>query len=133
MSAILIAAGYFIFLVALMVSGNYFCRLTLKIASAAKTEDDDFSPKAGRTIGVLERLLIAIGLFAHSWEIILAVVALKTVARYKKLDQKTDAEYFLIGSLASILWAIMIGAAMLIYDREWGANLSAALAQAVGG
>jgi hypothetical protein len=61
--------------------------------------------RAGRVIGVLERLLIFVGLTASSWEILAGVVALKTVARYSKLDEQNKAEYFLIGSLASILWA----------------------------
>ena len=55
-----------------------------------------------------------------SWEILAGVVALKTVARYSKLDEQHKAEYFLIGSLASILWAVVITAVIALYDRGWG-------------
>jgi hypothetical protein len=73
--------------------------------------------------GALERLLIFMGLTASCWEILAGVVALKTVARYSKLDEQNKAEYFLIGSLASILWAVVITAATAIYDRNWGFGL----------
>jgi len=45
---------------------------------------------------------------------------LKTVARYSKLDEQHYAEYFLIGSLASILWAVFIAVALVIFDDNWG-------------
>jgi hypothetical protein len=64
-------------------------------------------------IGILERLLIFLGLVASSWEILAGVVALKTVARYSDLDKQDKAEYFLIGSLASILWAVVVSAPQL--------------------
>ena len=76
--------------------------------------------KSGKYIGILERLLIVAGLVWNNWEIILAVIALKTVARHKELDQKIDAEYFLIGSFASIVWAIGIAVLLVLYDRNLG-------------
>ena len=76
--------------------------------------------RAGRVIGVLERLLIFLGLIASSWEILAGVVALKTVARYKELDEQNRAEYFMVGSLASILWAVVITVAFAAYDHALG-------------
>ena len=43
-------------------------------------------------IGSIERILIMIGLIAQSWEVMVAVIALKTVARYRELDEKIEAE-----------------------------------------
>jgi hypothetical protein len=82
---------------------------------------------AGRFIGSLERLIIMIGLFAGSWEIIAGVIALKAVARFKEIDQRIQAEYFLVGSLASVLWAIIITLALGWYDREAGLDLLQAI------
>ena len=76
--------------------------------------------KAGRYIGLLERMLIVIGLIMGTWEVIVAVVALKTVARYNDLDDQLTAEYFLIGSLASILWALIIVGLLVAYDSTIG-------------
>ncbi|MEM9632436.1 MAG: hypothetical protein AAGA50_13985 [Pseudomonadota bacterium] len=76
--------------------------------------------KSGKYIGLLERLLIVAGLVWNNWEIILAVIALKTVARHKELDDKIDAEYFLIGSFASIVWAVGVAVLLVLYDRHFG-------------
>lgn len=118
--------AYLILFVLLTAGGNQVCRLILTI-SATKTppeQGEQVSLRAGRTIGVLERLLIFLGLIAHSWEILAAVIALKTVARYAKLDDQNNAEYFLIGSLASILWAVAITGLIVLFDRSpFGAGL----------
>lgn len=81
-------------------------------------------------IGSLERIIIFLGLAAGSWEIIAAVIALKTVGRFKELDQQLHAEYFLIGSLASMVWATMISLALIWFDRHFGFNISGLLAKA---
>jgi len=81
--------------------------------------------KAGRVIGSLERILIVIGVLTVRWEVLAGVVALKTVARYKELDTQLNAEYFLIGSLASILWAILVAALFLYFDAQFGFDLVA--------
>jgi hypothetical protein len=60
-------------------------------------------------------------------------VALKTVARYSKLDDQDKAEYFLIGSLASILWAVIVTGFAVIYDRYLGFRVLSALAGLFGG
>jgi hypothetical protein len=84
-------------------------------------------PRVGRLIGALERLLIAVGLLAGAWEVMAAVVALKTVARFKDLDQKLDAEYFLVGSLFSVAWAIAVTWLWVAYDQSFGLDISQTL------
>lgn len=76
--------------------------------------------KAGRVIGALERLLIVAGLCLGKWEVLVAVITLKTVARFPELEKQIRAEYFLIGSLASVLWALLCAVALLIYDQGPG-------------
>lgn len=121
---------YAALLLLLTFGGNWACRIVLRL-SATKTPPETgetISLRAGRTIGQLERVLIFIGLIASSWEIIAAVVALKTVARYRKLDDQNNAEYFLVGSLASILWGVLVTLAIVAYDKSYGlAAIPAAL------
>jgi hypothetical protein len=85
------------------------------------------SAGAGRMIGSLERLIILVGLIAGSWEIIAAVIALKTVGRFKELDERLQAEYFLIGSLASIVWAALVSLILMQFDRTWGFHIATLL------
>ncbi|MES0883216.1 hypothetical protein [Roseibium sp. SCP14] len=96
--------------------------LSLEQADFGAVSDESSCPenKSGKYIGLLERLLIVAGLVWNNWEIILAVIALKTVARHKELDDKIDAEYFLIGSFASIVWAIGVAVLLVLYDRHFG-------------
>lgn len=105
--------------------GNWACRI-LFAATGLKNEssssESDAQP-AGRIIGWLERIVFAIGIVTQSWEVLAAVIALKTVARFQELDDQKFAEYFLVGSLFSILWAILITNAWLIYDRQNGSDL----------
>ena len=75
---------------------------------------------AGRYIGNLERLIIMIGLIIGSWDVLAVVIALKTVARYQELDKKIQAEYFLVGSMGSILWAIVMTSGLIWYDHASG-------------
>lgn len=81
------------------------------IESITKTStpilDNQQSEQHGRWIGGLERSLIAIGIISGHWDVVSGVVAVKAVTRFKELDNKNWAEYFLIGSMMSILWAIL--------------------------
>ena len=60
-----------------------------------------------------------------------AVIALKTVARFKELDDQRFAEYFLVGSLFSILWAVLITSAWLVYDQRVGIDLRGEVAKLI--
>ncbi len=125
------AAAYVAFAVLLTFGGNVVCRWVLRAsATRAPAEiEQTITLRAGRVIGLLERLLIFVGLVGSSWEILASVIALKTVARYSKLDEQNNAEYFLVGSLASILWAVVMTGAIVLFDRGAGFG---ALAQLMG-
>jgi hypothetical protein len=115
-------AGYVALLVLLTYGGNTACKCVLRWSATSTPPEsgEKITLRAGRVIGVLERLLIFVGLIASSWEILAGVVALKTVARYSDLDKQDKAEYFLVGSLASILWAVAMTVVIALYDRSWG-------------
>ena len=130
--------GYLAFIPLAWQVGNWVVRALLKWSSAKKQPTAPQSAmqqgaageqpaepdvKAGRFIGLLERLLIVFGLLTGKWDIIAAVIALKTVARYKELDQQITAEYFLIGSLCSILWAFLVAILLSDYDDHYGFHI----------
>jgi hypothetical protein len=122
MIATLQVAAYAALAGLLTVGGNLVCKWVLRLSATQPPPEtgETITLRAGRVIGVLERMLIFVGLTANSWEILAGVVALKTVARYSKLDEQNKAEYFLIGSLASILWAVLVTLAAALYDRHLG-------------
>ena len=103
-------------------AGNWLCRKLFLLAGLDKGAGSSVRP-AGWLIGWLERLLLAIGILTHSWEVLVAVVALKTVARFKELDDQHFAEYFLVGSLFSVLWAVVVTSGWLAYDQNFGMDL----------
>ena len=126
--------------------GNALCKLILKasgltaamnqrqaakvdatVASGQPAPAPPLNARAGGVIGAFERLVLVIGILTGSWEVLAAVVALKTVARFKELDERLDAEYFLIGSLFSILWAICVAAAWIAYDKAYGLDITGSI------
>lgn len=127
-------------LLLLTTGGNLACRAALrragvraKPAMRSAPENEAERLKAGRMIGSIERVLIVIGLVAQSWEVLVAVIALKTVARYKELDEQIEAEYFLIGSLVSILWAVVVTLAAIGLDKSVGFDFTSTLQNAIAG
>jgi len=112
-------------IILLTTVGNRLCRLLFNLTGLKDATADEPEPvhSAGRVIGGLERLILAIGIVAHSGEILAAVVALKTLARFKQMDKREFAEYFLVGSLFSICWAMLVTGAWIAYDRYFGTDL----------
>ena len=58
--------------------------------------------RVGATIGILERLLIVVFVLTGTDVAIGFVVAAKTLARFRQLDDRKFAEYYLLGTLASV-------------------------------
>ncbi len=63
---------------------------------------------AGEWVGYLERALIYILVIMGFSSVLGFVVAAKSVARFEELKDRRFSEYFLVGTLASITWAIAI-------------------------
>ncbi|MCR2784608.1 MULTISPECIES: hypothetical protein [unclassified Microbacterium] len=66
--------------------------------------------RGGTTIGYLERVGVTLGLIAGFPEAIAVVVALKGIGRFSELSTPAARERFIVGTLASLLWACVIGA-----------------------
>ncbi|HET7703727.1 MAG TPA: DUF3307 domain-containing protein [Candidatus Limnocylindrales bacterium] len=74
------------------------------------------SARVGATIGILERILIVVFVLTGTDVAIGFVVGAKTLARFRLLDDRDFAEYYLLGTLASVSVAIisaLIGRAAL--------------------
>ena len=63
--------------------------------------------RIGEAIGVLERLLIVGLVLTGAVATIGLVIAAKTLARFKQLDDREFAEYYLLGTLASVTVAVL--------------------------
>jgi hypothetical protein len=69
----------------------------------------------GRVIGILERwLMYLVVLSTNNLSAIAFIIAAKGLARMKQLDDKTFAEYMLIGTLLSMLSAVLMGSWVLL-------------------
>lgn len=130
-------------LLILIPLGNAICQNFLTSTGLQKARDDLFASAQARAaaggatavvsspagvgawIGAFERVLIAVGLLTGGWEILVAVIALKTVARFKEIDERIHAEYFLVGSLFSLVWALAVARTWQLYDMRWGVKMSA--------
>jgi len=73
----------------------------------------------GKVIGNLERLLIYLLIQLDMLGLITLTVGLKAVARFKKLEERDFAEYFLIGTLSSLLFAVSV-AVLIKYLVRYG-------------
>ncbi|MDW7708910.1 MAG: hypothetical protein SCH98_00435 [Deferrisomatales bacterium] len=73
---------------------------------------------AGRIIGCLERFLFLTFVLADAWSAVGFVLAAKGLIRYGEIQDDRDhkiAEYVLIGTMASLAWAVTVG----LLVRRW--------------
>jgi hypothetical protein len=111
----LIATGY------LYVCGRgmVLIRAVLELPPLHMRRDEDRSAGAtdvarGRAIGALERALALTLVLLGQYAAVGWIVAAKALARFKALEDREFAEYFLIGTLASFLLALLTGVGMRI-------------------
>lgn len=71
----------------------------------------------GRLIGIVERLLIMLLAVAGQYGAIGFVLAAKSIARFKKLDDQQFAEYYLLGTLLSALIALLVAWGIIAVQR----------------
>lgn len=110
------------------LGGNPVARRLLEIASGSRVRETDdggivvleaeqdpgAAPKTlmrgGTVIGYLERLAAVIAIVVGYPEAIAVVVAVKGIGRFSELGEPEARERFIIGTLASLLWACAVGA-----------------------
>lgn len=71
--------------------------------------EEILEPKqTGALIGTLERILVLMALMANSYVVVGYIIAAKSIARFEKMKDKEFAEYYLIGTLSSLIWSIVV-------------------------
>ncbi|MEZ4386801.1 MAG: hypothetical protein R3D98_04365 [Candidatus Krumholzibacteriia bacterium] len=98
-------------LVAAVLRGGMIVTALVLRAFPALPLDPD-TARMGRTIGVLERALMLLLVSLGQWGAVGLVVAAKSLARFEALKERHFAEYYLIGTLTSLLIAAVGGLAL---------------------
>lgn len=101
-----------VFIITIMKPANVIFRKIVRdsdtISQHSKEPITTSISNAGRMIGNMERRLITIALIAGQYTGIAFVLAAKTLARHKQLEEPSFAEYYLVGTLYSILYTILM-------------------------
>lgn len=110
------------------IGGNPFTRRALDIATGDRVREtadggiliiaaNEADPENTRTlmrggtvIGYLERIATVIAIAVGFPEAVAAVIAVKGIGRFPELAESEARERFIIGTVASLLWAGVIGA-----------------------
>lgn len=66
---------------------------------------------AGKLIGMLERILSITFIYLNAPAAIALVITAKTIVRFESTKERHFAEYFLVGTLTSVTFAVLIGVA----------------------
>ncbi len=106
-----------------VLGGNPFSRWALAAADGGRTKEgtrggilvelmaereqphEEEILRGGTAIGYLERSAVALGILAGFPAVIAILVALKGIGRFTELATPAARERFIVGTLASLLWA----------------------------
>ncbi len=96
---------------------SYVTAVIIKITLSTWTphteeKEDESLARAGRFIGILERLFVFIFIVTHHWEGVGFLLAAKSIFRFGDLKESKDrklTEYILIGTLLSFGIAVLVG------------------------
>ena len=86
--------------------GHYVVRLILKQFSL---KEKGGLKGGGAAIGILERIFALTLVLEGQYTAIAIVLTVKSIARFEELKKREFAEYYLIGTLSSVLSAVFIG------------------------
>jgi hypothetical protein len=88
-------------------AASFFVSTLVGSGPAAADGSEPTPDRIGETIGVLERLLVVIFVLGGAGVAVGLVIAAKTIARFRQLDDRAFAEYYLLGTLASVSVAVI--------------------------
>lgn len=97
---------YFISYILAIVLGHFFVCLILK---RYPLPEKGGLEGAGAIIGILERIFTLTLVLIGQYTALGLIFTAKSVARFEELKNRKFAEYYLIGTLSSILFAMLIG------------------------
>jgi hypothetical protein len=103
--------------------GVVLIRSILELPSLQMRRDEDRTTGAievarGRAVGALERALALTLILLGEYSAVGWIIAAKSLARFKQLEDREFAEYFLVGTLASFLLAVLVGQGIRILLRQ---------------
>jgi hypothetical protein len=78
--------------------------------SRSHTESQREILRGGATIGYLERIAIVGAVAVGHAEVVAAIIAIKGLGRFTELSSSEARERFIIGTLVSMIWAVLCGA-----------------------
>lgn len=117
--AILLTVSAYLFMIdggTMIVRGIFkkFPNLQLNALQSIKTDDGTIAGEenVGEWIGVLERWITLSFVLTSSYTAIAFALTAKSIVRFKEMDNKVFAEYYLLGTSASIIVAIIAGMAV---------------------
>ncbi|MBU0742275.1 DUF3307 domain-containing protein [bacterium] len=94
--------------------GDTIVRLLLARFSSIRDKLQDAAEDMARTgtlIGMLERLLLLVMVLLSQWGAVGFILTAKSVARFDRLKKQGFSDYYMIGTLASLLVAVLSGLA----------------------
>ena len=93
--------------VTVTIIGAYFTKLTLR--NYERDVEESGLKGAGMTIGIVERVIVLTLVLVNQYTAITVIFAAKSIARFNELKDRKMAEYYLIGTLVSIAFALVTG------------------------
>lgn len=97
---------YVLGFIVLSIVANQVFKIYFNQYSAEKEQDKD-QLNTGALIGSMERIIMMVLLVAGQWIGLTVVIAAKSIARFKQLEDKKFSEYYLIGTLYSVIFVIV--------------------------
>lgn len=92
-----------------IIIGHIVVKVVLFRFSIKNTKGYEDLKNAGMAIGILERMITLTFVLIGEYSAIAIIFGAKSIARFAELKERPFAEYYLIGTLTSILVAIIIG------------------------
>lgn len=107
---VLLVAGVYAF----NVNGGaaFVSALIARVRVEGAPDEPAASDGAGRLIGILERLMIVTLVWLGQWGAVGLVLTAKSIARFKRLEEQTFAETYLVGTITSVMVAMASGIAL---------------------
>ena len=106
---LLLGLIYLLAYLVVIFGGSFFVGQFLKPYKNTEINPDSTGLKGvGRKIGIIERAIILTLAFLGEFGAISFVFVAKSMARFEQLKKRQFAEYYLLGTLLSILFALFI-------------------------
>lgn len=96
-----------------VLGGHVVVRWVLRLCPLSEADGYQGLKRAGTVIGVLERLFTVTLVILGQYAAITILFAAKSIIRFGEAKERRFAEYYLVGTLASVLFALLAAQAAL--------------------